>query len=70
MIKEESACKHPGNLLERSFNPPKSWLWEVTASPAELTWQGERAALVAEGKGNKDICSPRCPVTTSLGSTI
>lgn len=66
MIEEESACKHPRNLLEGSFNPPKPWLREVTASPAELAWQGEHAALIAEGKGNKTICSPRCPGTTPL----
>jgi len=71
MIKEESACKHPRNLFECCFNPPKPWLWEVTASPAELSWQGEHSALTAEGKGNKNICSPlSCPVTTSLGSTV
>lgn len=70
MIKEESACKHPRNFLECSFNPPKPWLREVTANPAELSWQGEHSALIAEGKGNKNICSPRCPVTTSPGTTI
>lgn len=71
MIKEESACKHPRNLLECSFNSPKPWLWEVTASPAELRWQGELSVLIAEGKGKKNTCSPlSCPVTTSLGSTV
>lgn len=70
-IKEESACKHPRNLLERSFNPPKPWLREVTASPAELSWHGEHSASNAEGKRNKNVCSPlSCPVTTSLGCTV
>lgn len=70
MIKEESACKHPRKLLECSFNPLKPWLWEVPASPAELSWQGEHIALIAEGKGNKDISSLRCPMTTSLDSPV
>lgn len=52
MIKEESACKHPRNWLECTFNPPKPWPWEVTASPAELSWQREHSALIADGKAN------------------
>lgn len=41
LIKEESACKHPRNVLGCSFNPPKPWLGEVRACPAELSWQAE-----------------------------